>query len=549
MKKLLKRFALGLATFALVSSLALTGCKQFNGGDGSGDSNGTGNDFDLPPLELDIDLDKASSVEFARSMLIGWNLGNTFDAPTETAWGMPKTTKDMITAVRKAGFRSVRIPVSWSKHIIGDDYKIDDAWINRVNEVVDYAYDQGMYVIINIHHDNYSEAELATANGFALSDNSEIKKKSKDYIEKIWTKIATKFASYDKRLIFEVLNEPRAVGTDDEWYIKKDDDVEKYCDIITSYEQVAINTIRGIKGNEDRFIMVPGYAASGSDTRQLDAYTMPKDTKEQDKLILSAHAYSPFNFAMANSDKTFGDDDKASLDSIFSYLKTNYTAKGIGVIMGEASASNKGNTAEREKWAKYYFSKAKDVGIPVMLWDNMVADEDGHESVDGGFNGEHHGWLHRKSGKWFFPSIVKAMMDVVGAKDCVIPSYSDPTPESIGWNESAATEIYSGKLETGWTAHTFDESKFSGAKEGSILKISCSSANGGTIGMVNGDWSVKYNKGTALNGTLGGDWFSISAGDVDFYYILTASDASDWASKGLGLVGPDLTIKNIKFLK
>lgn len=364
-----------------------------------------------------------SSVQMAQNMAIGWNLGNTLDATkdneqnygigTETCWGMPETTEAMITAVKNKGFKTIRIPVSWHNHITDTtNYTIDSAWMARVKEIVDWAYNKNMYVIINIHHDNLSISDINGHIGFALSDNTAIQTQSKKYIEKIWTQIATTFASYDNRLVFEVLNEPRDVDGEfkgNEWWTNN----QEMINIITSYEQVGINAIRSVTGNENRFIMVPGYAASGSDSSMLALYTMPTDTAT-DKLLLSAHAYSPYAFAMYDSNKSeddtvFDNTDKASLDSIFKYLKENYTNKGIGVVMGEASATDKENLSERVSWATYYFTKAKEAGIPVVLWDNMVtASSENNTDV-----GERHGYYDRKNNNWYFPTMIQAMMKAV----------------------------------------------------------------------------------------------------------------------------------------
>ena len=422
MKINLKHFAVYAAIFSLL--LNFTACPNSSASGGSG-GEGTESKVDAGDFEI-----ASTSVEMARNMAIGWNLGNTLDAGagdtqwtqglnTETAWGMPKTTKEMISKVKDAGFKTIRMPVSWHDHITeGTNYTIDSAWMARVKEVVDYAYSQNMCVIINIHHDNFSISDLNgndSKYGFALSDDTAIKEKSKSFIEKVWTQIATSFASYDKRLVFEVLNEPRDIGgefantkgltNNSEWWTNSSDLVA----VITEYEKTAIDAIRAVEGNEDRFIMVPGYAASGADLSMLALYKMPKDSAS-DKLILSTHAYSPYQFAMSNTEDTvFGSDDKESLDSIFSYLKTNYTDKGIGVVMGEASASDKNNLPERIKWTEYYFAKAHDAKIPVVLWDNMVTVEKGGDIE----RGECHGYFDRNNLSWYFPTMIDAMMSAV----------------------------------------------------------------------------------------------------------------------------------------
>lgn len=400
----------------LFSAAILTGilisCAPSTGNHGSNVPDAEVGDFEIA----------TTSVQMARNMAIGWNLGNTLDATnwenktnagisTEEEWGMPKTTEAMITAIKNAGFKTIRIPVSWHNHITETtNYTIDADWMARVKEIVDWAYNKNMCVIINIHHDNLKNSELTGNIGFAISYDENKQTQSKTYIAKIWTQIATTFASYNNRLVFEVLNEPRDVGgevANNEWNCTD----ENIMDIITSYEQAGIDAIRAVAGNENRFIMVPGYAASGSNPQMLDAYTMPTDSAT-DRLLLSTHAYSPYNFAMNDmTDTVFGDDDKASLDYIFSYLKSNYTDKEIGVVMGEVSATDKENLSDRIAWATYYFTKAKEAGIPVVLWDNMVTEANEDKTK---INiGERHGYYDRKNNNWYFPTMIQAMMKAV----------------------------------------------------------------------------------------------------------------------------------------
>ena len=129
------------------------------------DTSGTTTSGDATPAPITANnntdfVPATNSVDMAKAMKIGWNLGNTFDAPTETGWSQPKTTRAMIHGIRQAGFVSIRIPVSWHTHITDStNYTIDSAWMNRVKEVVDWALEEGLCVIINIHHDNLSDAE------------------------------------------------------------------------------------------------------------------------------------------------------------------------------------------------------------------------------------------------------------------------------------------------------------------------------------------------------------------------------------------------------
>lgn len=365
-----------------------------------------------------------SSKEFAKQLTIGWNLGNTLDAYShdtsnqyvqglysETCWGQPSTTQNMIEAVYTAGFKAIRIPISWHNHITETtNYTIDSDWMARVKTVVDWAYDAGFYVIINVHHDNLSSSDITSWPGYVISldstTQSTYETQSKDYLEKIWTQIAEEFNDdYGERLIFEVLNEPRTVGESSEWYAN-DTDGKTLNDIVTAYDQVCINAIRASSGNNaKRYLMVPAYKGSSSN---INTFTMPTDSAN-DKLILSFHAYDPYTFAMydgSTDNTTFDSTDEASLDSLFANVKTYFP--NIGAVIGEASASNKDNLSDRVAWATYYFDKAyNDYGWPTVLWDNgaYTANTTGSEQ---------HGWFKRLDQTWYFPTVISAAMNAVG---------------------------------------------------------------------------------------------------------------------------------------
>ena len=349
-----------------------------------------------------------TSVQMAKNMAIGWNLGNTLDATgkglsSETSWGQPYTTKAMITGIKNAGFNTIRIPVSWANHTTDDDYTIDPAWMNRVKTIVDWSLEAGLCVILNDHHDNYAESKLKT--GYALSRNSEIQDKSKAFLSSVWKQIAITFADYDNRLVFELLNEPRDVDGEvcgNEWWTND----KSLINVITAYEQVCLNQIRSVPGNENRFVMVSGYAAS-SDTGIISLYTMPNDSAT-DRLILSVHAYSPYSFAMEDPGEiTFTSSHKSQLNSLFSYLNSNYVSEGIGVVIGETGATNKNNLSDRIEWAKAFFGGAYQYGIPSVLWDN------GNHQVFGSKYDDHYGYYNRRNQTWYFPSLIEAMMKSV----------------------------------------------------------------------------------------------------------------------------------------
>ena len=301
--------------------------------------------------------------ELTEAMGLGWNLGNTLDAPEgETAWGQPETTKAMFDKLKELGFNTVRVPVSWGKHTSGaPDYTIDDEWMNRVEEVVNYGLDNDMFIIINSHHDNdYYYPSKAH------------EEESLNYIEKIWTQIAERFKDYDQHLIFQSMNEPRLTGTNYEWWL---DENNQQCveslEVIMKMNQKFLDVVRASGSrNSDRFLLLVSYC--GSNTVPLSAkYSLPEDTVEG-RLLLSVHAYSPYNFAF-NGDtsfRSFGNSEKRDIDYMMTQLYNRYNDMGVGIIIDEMGAINKNNPYDRQDWGAYFVAKAKSLGMVCVWWDN-----------------------------------------------------------------------------------------------------------------------------------------------------------------------------------
>lgn len=403
---------------------AITGCNM-NANTGSGFNDEKLNHIDYT----------GNSVQMASALKIGWNLGNALDASSCDAWAysagntleyswLPHkqpASHDLIKAVAAAGFKSIRIPISWHNHMNKSTYKIDASWMSRVKELVDWSLDEGMCVIINIHHDNLSESQMDNNPGFALSKDEEIQKKSKAFIGTVWQQICNTFANYDNRLVFELLNEPRCIDTDWEWgFYSNLADSKAWNDIITSYEQVALNTIRKSGGfNTTRYVMAPAYAASDS---TLNYYKLPEDCVDN-CLLLSVHAYTPSDFCLEGATSDY-DANKSKIENAisgqFTSLKNNYISKGIGVVIGEASASDKDNLASRVKWANYFFEKASAAGAPVIVWDNEQA-----VSMGAKVGGENHGYFNRATCEQTWPSMITAMMNKVGTAAVEVPATPD----------------------------------------------------------------------------------------------------------------------------
>ncbi|MCU4177249.1 cellulase family glycosylhydrolase [Carboxylicivirga sp. N1Y90] len=325
-------------------------------------------------------------MQFVASMEVGWNLGNTLDTKSEdeTAWGNPLATKELIDAVSAKGFKTLRVPVTWQYHM-GDapDYTIDKQWLDRVEEVVNYALDNKMHVIVNIHHDE--EWLIPT---YAKLDGA------KDQLEKVWIQIAERFKTYDRNLVFETLNETRLKGSAEEWT----GGTAEGRDCINQFHDVAVAAIRNSGGNNtDRYIMVSPYAASSSQVA-MDGLVLPNSSN----LIVSVHNYFPYKFALAESDfnTTWGTDaEKLALDAELDRVVNKFIANGIPVVMGEWGNLNHDNLEERVKHAAYFANGCICRGICPIWWDNGALG--------------HFGIINRDNYQWSFPTIADAIVNQV----------------------------------------------------------------------------------------------------------------------------------------
>jgi endoglucanase len=308
----------------------------------------------------------------------GWNLGNTLESTGgETGWGNIKTTQVMIDTVRHAGFRTVRVPVRWDEYLSGTGHTISTAWMDRVEQVVNYVLKDSMYAIVNIHHNNGWEDPSA-----ANAANSQ------DYVTKIWAQVAARFQKYDNHVIFETMNEPK-VGND--WSGKAE-----YYTVVNQLNAAALAVIRGTGGNNaKRLVMMPGYAAN-NDSR-MSYMVVPKDSM----VAVSVHSYDPQDLCLTSPGVTTFT-ETAMLDKMFALVSTTVVKKGIPVVLGEWASLNKNNLAERAKHAAYFSKDAKAVRIPTILWDN------------GGTGTNGMGYLTRSKPAFAFPTIFQAIMDAQG---------------------------------------------------------------------------------------------------------------------------------------
>ncbi|MDF2845225.1 MAG: Cellulase [Herbinix sp.] len=329
-------------------------------------------------------MDQLTQSQIVTAMGAGWNLGNALEAnsngtPSETAWGNPTITKALITAVKNAGFKTIRIPVSYLSYIgASPNYTINSTWLARVKEVVDYAYSQGLYVIINVHGDGYN----TVTGGWLLcngSDQTTIKAK----YTKVWQQIANTFKDYDEHLIFESMNEvfDGTYNTPNTTYYSN----------INAYNQIFVDTVRQTGGNNSsRWLLIPGWNTDINYTVGSYGFQMPTDTyrssvvpSTQKRIMVSVHYYAPWDFcgeesmtitqwgaSSTDSSKksTWGQED--FLTSQFNSLYTKFTSQGYPVVIGEFGSIDKSNASYRAAFAFAVSKASKQYGCVPVVWDN-----------------------------------------------------------------------------------------------------------------------------------------------------------------------------------
>ncbi|MGX1929916.1 glycoside hydrolase family 5 protein [Flagellimonas sp. 2504JD4-2] len=297
-----------------------------------------------------------SSFDIVSEMKAGWNLGNSLDAegPDETFWGNPVTTKAMIDEVSRRGFNTLRVPVTWHYHQgPAPDYIVEESWLDRVEEVVNYGRANNMYVIVNVHHDDPW-----------IIPTYEKGDEVKDRLSKLWTQIANRFKNYSDYVIFETLNEPRYENSPEEWT----GGTAEGRDMVNQYHKASLDAIRATGGNNSlRQIMISTYAASAIQ-QAMDALVVPND---DERTIISIHSYFPFPFTLGGTDSTWGtDSDKFLLDAEMDRIKEKFADNGKAVILGEWSSGNQNNLEDRLAHAAYYAEAAAERGFATIWWDN-----------------------------------------------------------------------------------------------------------------------------------------------------------------------------------
>lgn len=315
-------------------------------------------------------------------------------------------------------------------------YTINKDWLARVKEIVDWAYEEDMYVIINIHHDNTGKDDFGSLLGYYPSE--EHKLESIKYLTRIWEQISETFNNdYDEHLVFEVMNEPRLKGHIHEWgFSTFCKDCRDSMNVVKEFNQACLDTIRKSGGNNaKRLVVVPSLCASPFNALN-PLFQLPKDSAK-DALALSVHMYSPYDFAMGvPGGEVFTTEHKKSLENELKELNQEYVLKGIPVIIGEMGATNKDNLTERGKWFAYFVQNARKYGMATCVWDNGSSFPSKTES-------ERYGYYNRTEKKWFFPLLMDIALKASGVdlQNLEADSYLDSNIDIEFQPQNKAQEI------------------------------------------------------------------------------------------------------------
>ncbi|MFI5837415.1 cellulase family glycosylhydrolase [Micromonospora sp. NPDC051300] len=293
------------------------------------------------------------------AMQPGWNLGNTLDAiPDETAWGNPLTTQALLRHVRSQGYRSVRLPITWSNHHgPAPDYTIDAAWLNRVRQIVDWALAEDLYVMINLHHDSWQWLNTYPADRTTVTNR----------YRALWTQIATTFRGHSPKVVFESINEPQFADTTD----AQGDTATR------ELNAEFVRLVRATGGNNaTRLLVLPTLHTSGEQAR-LDALAAGIDALGDPNLAATVHFYGwwPFSVNIAGGTRYDANVEKDLVDT-FDRVHDTFVARGIPVVIGEWALLSWDHTRpgiiERGEFLKYLEAvgyHARTRNLTTMLWD------------------------------------------------------------------------------------------------------------------------------------------------------------------------------------
>lgn len=364
--------------------------------------------------------DEISANNMVAALGFGWNLGNHFDSydegnaaanyritwnPSCPYWDGAIPTAKLYENLAANGVKTVRMCVTWGpyQNMTDGNYTIEDAYINEVAQNVQWALENGIYVLLNTHHDEYWQ------NIVAASTSGETDTQIRDRITKTWTNIATYFRDYDQHLLFETFNELH----DNAWGWGAINYRPIY-NLMDQWNQVAVDAIRATGGNNaTRWIGVPGFCASPNFTcGSKNKIKLPTDPANH--IMVAVHSYTPFNFCTEGTVQRWGhtfkgnDNDENEIKNMFAELKREFVDKGIPCYMGEFGCETRLDPADepyRTYFMEYLCRTAYFAGIPVMLWDN----DNSNQNANGG-GGECFWYISHRDGTVHTPELLRTMI-------------------------------------------------------------------------------------------------------------------------------------------
>ena len=339
-------------------------------------------------------------------MGVGINLGNTLEATLsiadkknateaaqfETAWGQPVTTQEYIDCLHSYGINTIRIPVAWSNMVDEkNNYKINEKYLGRVEEVVNYALNDGMYVIINDHWDSqwwgqFGAAKWANKAQTKKVANTTMRKNAWKRYRSFWKQISARFKSYSDHLIFEGANEELGTRLNDTIYsngyctsddpndtrIKGNLTEDELYETVNKINQTFVDIVRASGGNNKyRHLLIPGYNTNIEDTADY-RFQMPTDTIASNgisKLFLSVHYYTPWNFCGDGNIGNYTNIDQKITEQQFSYLQ-RFVDEGYAIIVGEGGICNPaGVDGSVSQWYNDAFTQAQKYHAVLCTWE------------------------------------------------------------------------------------------------------------------------------------------------------------------------------------
>lgn len=407
-----------LLAYGVAGALAITSLS-------AGSVNGTGNEAEAAEVGSSITGSSTNDVvtpdnpapfrdltsdEIIEEMGIGWNLGNTMDGwtegyvPGETAWQKVKTTKSLIKAVHDMGFNTIRIPVTWGSYI-NEDYSVYEAWMSRVQDIVDYCISENMYVMINVHHDGANNTTLnadgsnrdevkSTHGWLDINGTDEEFAAVREKFNGLWKTIAERFKNYDEHLIFASMNEIYDSANEQYGNLGWSDDataVNQELERINALNQDFVDTVRATgSNNAKRWLDVP---TKNTQIKTLieDRFNFVVPTDEAGRIMVEAHDYDGFS---ANSMRPGLSNSWANQ---FKKLKEQYVDNGIPVVIGEYGFPGNMDRPYKYEGVAYLLQEYKITGV---IWDN-----NGFEGT-----GDNYGLIDRSTETSKFKDITDATM-------------------------------------------------------------------------------------------------------------------------------------------